>query len=123
MRPSFLAAILSVIIPIVPVSAQTTTIGTTDGDGATGASIVISTSMSLNVPLSVADRLGKLAEEQGYRADLYARSLKECEVLLESIATKCTITSINVSTQLNSNPGQPDYLYASSTITMDVVLK
>jgi len=31
--------------------------------------------------------------------------------------------SVSVSTQINSNPGQADYLYASANIAMQVELK
>ena len=87
------------------------------------AGIMFNTSISLNLPLTATDRAARQAEEDGYRRDLYARSVGECQVLLDSIAKSCTITSISVSTQTNSNPGQPDYLYASSNIAMQVELK
>lgn len=83
----------------------------------------LNTSISLNLPLTARDAAGRRAEEDAYRMDLYARSVKECALLLESIAKTCVITSINVSTQVNSNPGQPDYLYVSSNISMQVELK
>lgn len=89
---------------------------------ATGG-VMFNTSISLNVPLVAPDAAGKLAEEEEHRRALYARSVRECQILLDSIASACTITAINVSVQTNSSPGQPDYLYASSAITMDVTLK
>jgi hypothetical protein len=85
--------------------------------------IAFNSSISLNLPLIALDRAGKQAEEDGIRRDLYARSVQECDLLLESIAKSCAITSVNISTQVNSNPGQPDYLYVSSNITMQVELK
>jgi hypothetical protein len=123
MRLSPSALVFTLLLPVVPVSAETTTLEPLASGPAIGPGIAISTSISLNLPLTATDRVGKIAEEEGYRRDLYARSVKECEVLLERIAASCTITSVNVSTQLNSSPGQPDYLYASSTITMEIVLK
>lgn len=90
---------------------------------ASSGGVTISTSISLNLPLMAPDRAGKLAEEELRRRDLYARSVGECAVLLESVAKSCTITGISVSSQTNSNPGQPDYLYASASITMQVELK
>lgn len=84
---------------------------------------MFNSSISLNLPLTATDRAGKQAEEDGHRRDLYARSVKECAILLESIASACTITSVNILTQVNSNPGQPDYLYVSSNISMQVELK
>lgn len=95
----------------------------TTGEPAVPAGIMFNTSISLNLPLMAADQVGKLAEEEARRKELYARSVRECEILLESIAASCTITGINVSTQTNISPGQPDYLYASSNIAMQVDLK
>ena len=90
---------------------------------AASGGVSFSTSISLNLPLMAPDQAGKLAEEELRRRDLYARAVGECAVLLESVAKSCTITSINVSSQTNSNPGQPDYLYASASISMQVELK
>ncbi|MGL4235528.1 hypothetical protein [Tabrizicola sp.] len=87
------------------------------------AGIMFNTSISINAPLTATDRAGKAAEEEAYRKDLYQRSVGECVTLMDTIATKCEVTSVNVSTQINSNPGQPDYLYATSNITMQVELK
>jgi hypothetical protein len=95
----------------------------TTADPGMSAGIMFNSSISLNLPLTAADRAGKQAEEDGYRRDLYARSVQECALLLESIARTCTITSVSISTQVNSNPGQPDYLYVSSNIGMQVELK
>ncbi len=86
------------------------------------AGVMITTSISLNLPLTAADQAGKLAEEETRRKELYARSVRECDILMETVAKSCTITGINVSTQTNSSPGQPDYLYASSNISMQVEL-
>jgi len=91
--------------------------------GGAGAGIMFNTSISLNLPLVGSDRAARQAEEDAHRRDLYARSVDECRVLLDSIAKSCVITGISVSTQTNSNPGQPDYLYVSSNIAMQVELK
>jgi hypothetical protein len=87
------------------------------------AGVAFNTSISVNLPLTATDGAAKLAEEEGHRKDLYARSVRECAILLESIAKTCAITGVSVSSQLNSNPGQPDYLYVSANITMQVELK
>jgi hypothetical protein len=125
MRATLSALLLICAMPVLPAIAQDQTTGTSAATEMVpgGGNVILSTSISLNLPLISADRDSKAAEEENYRRDLYTRSVKECEVLLESIAQSCIVTSVNVSTQLNSSPGQPDYLYASSTITMDVVLK
>ena len=96
---------------------------TTMGGPTTATGIMINSAIGLNLPLAGADRAARQAEEDGYRRDLYARSVGECQLLLDSIAKTCVITSVNVSTQINSNPGQPDYLYVSSSITMQIDLK
>jgi hypothetical protein len=85
--------------------------------------IMFNTSISINSPLMAADATAKAAEEDAYRKSLYARSVSECATLLEAIAKTCTITAVNVSTQINTNPGQPDYLYATANISMQVELK
>lgn len=90
---------------------------------ATSGGVIFNTSISLNLPLMGPDMAGKLAEEGLRRKELYARSVRECAILLESVAKSCTITGINASSQTTSSPGQPDYLYASSSIAMQVALK
>lgn len=81
------------------------------------------TSISLNLPLTATDSAGRLAEEDSHRKAIYARSVRECDLLLDSVARTCVITGVSVSTQITSNPGQPDYLYVSSNISMQVELK
>lgn len=90
---------------------------------APGGGFLFNTTLSLNRPLTTVDPIARAAEELDYRRDLYQRSVGECALLLETVAAQCEITGVNVSTQINSNPGQPDYLYASSTINMQVELK
>lgn len=87
------------------------------------AGVDISTSFSYNVPLLGLDAAAKRAEEDRYRQDLTERSAKECAMLLATVAASCAITSMNVSVQVNANPGQPDYLYASATVTMRAEMK
>ncbi len=122
MRPTALKA-LALGLALLPGLAQAEDLATdgTMSDGASG--IAINTSISLNLPMMGADRAAKQAEEDATRRDLYARSVKECGLLLDSVAKTCAITAISISTQINSNPGQPDYLYVSSNITMQVDLK
>jgi hypothetical protein len=43
--------------------------------------------------------------------------------LLESVPEGCSITGISVSSRTNSAPGQPDCLYGSALITMQVERK
>lgn len=85
--------------------------------------VMFNTSFSINAPMTATDAAGKIAEEDAYRSSLYARSSAECDLLLTTIAATCVVTSVNVSTQVSASPGQPDYLYASSNVTMTVELK
>jgi hypothetical protein len=94
-----------------------------DAATATGPKVMLTTSISINLPLTAPDSAARQAEEDKTRQDLYRRSVRECDLLLDSIAATCVITSVSMSSQVNSTPGQADYLYASSTITLDVVLK
>ena len=114
---------LTLTLALGPGLAAAEGVATTTGPDGAAPGILFNTSINLNLPLVAADRAGKQAEEDAYRRDLYTRSVGECQVLLDSIAKSCTITSISVSTQTNSNPGQPDYLYVSSNISMQVELK
>jgi hypothetical protein len=95
----------------------------TDGSAGPAQGFMFSTSISLNLPLTAPDNAARAQEEEQHRRDLYQRAVGECALLLDTVAKACEITSINVSTQINSNPGQPDYLYASANITMQVELK
>ena len=85
--------------------------------------VAFNTSISINAPLTGLDPAAKAAEEDAYRKSLYTRSVGECAVLTETVAKSCVVTGVNVSTQINSNPGQPDYLYATANILMQVELK
>ncbi len=95
----------------------------TPGQAVAASGIMVNSSISLNLPLLAADRAARQEEEESHRRDLYTRALRECAVLLDSIARACTITAVSVSTQVNSNPGQADYLYATANIGMQVELK
>lgn len=103
----------------LPVAAQETT----DDMGNMMSGIYFSTSISVNAPLTALDAAAKEAEEDSYRQRLYVRAVKECEGLLATIAKSCMITNVSVSTQVNANPGQPDYLYGTANISMTVELK
>ena len=112
------ALLLSVLA--VPALAQEQTDEFMGGDM---SGVVFNTSFSINAPMTAVDAAGKIAEEDAYRASLYVRSSDECELVLATIAATCEVTSVNVSTQVSASPGQPDYLYASANVTMQVELK
>lgn len=119
MRSHVPVLLLALTLAVAPANAQETAAAA----GGSSAGILFNTSISLNLPLLAADRAGRQAEEEAHRKELYARSVRECAILLDSIASACTITGINLSSQTNSTPGQADYLYVSSSISMQVELK
>jgi hypothetical protein len=89
----------------------------------TPAGIPVSSSISINAPLIATDAAGKIAEEDTHRKSLFSRAEGECEMLLKTIAKTCSVTGVIVSTQVNSNPGQSAYIYATATISMQVEFK
>ena len=117
------APLLTLGLALAPALVQAEDVATTASMSGVPTGIMFSTSISLNLPLTAPDSVGKQAEEDSRRRDLYARSVKECALLLDTIAKSCAITSVNVSTQINGSPGQPDYLYLSANIAMQVELK
>lgn len=118
------ALVLFVVLSLPAAALAEDVASMTDGATAAGGQgFMFTTSISINLPLTASDPIARAAEEMGYRRDLYQRSVGECALLMETVAVSCEVTGINVSTQINSNPGQPDYLYASSTINMQVDLK
>jgi len=115
------------VIPALALTVMTLPAMAQDGTGEVFfdemGGVMFNTSFSINAPMTATDLAGKTAEEDAYRASLYARSSAECELILATIAATCVVTSVNVSTQISATPGQPDYLYASSNVTMTVELK
>lgn len=85
--------------------------------------VMVNTTISINAPMSAADPAGRQAEEDAHRKVLYTRSAGECAMLIDTVARSCTVVAVNVSTQVNTAPGQPDYLYATVSISMQVELK
>ncbi|WP_309664600.1 hypothetical protein [Tabrizicola sp.] len=88
-----------------------------------GGPVIISVSYSINAPVASESPEALDQADKDYRRALYARAAKECDDLLATIAAECRITDINVSTQVNSFPGQPTTLYVSSTVNTEVTLK
>lgn len=62
-------------------------------------------------------------QEKNLKRAMYERAGRECADIMASVATSCSITGINVSTQVNRNYGQPPTIYVSSSVTMQVTLK
>jgi hypothetical protein len=85
--------------------------------------ISVSSSYSVNAPVTGAGQAAMDAEEREYRRAMYSRATTECEDLLATIAANCALTSISVSSQVNAYPGQPPTLYVSVSVTAQVELK
>jgi hypothetical protein len=119
--PPVIASLLVLALPL-QVSAQETAAATETMAGVPSG-ILVTTSISLNQPLAAIGPEAKQAEEDAYRRSLYQRSTQECAILLETIAERCELTSMNISTQISSSPGQSDFLYATANITLQVDLK
>ncbi len=62
-------------------------------------------------------------QEKNLKRAMYERAARECADIMASVAISCSITGINVSTQINRNYGQPPTIYVNSSVTMQVTLK
>ena len=72
----------------------------------------------------VADNDAEISrQEKDLKRAMYERAARECADMLASVAIACSITGINVSTQINRSYGQPTNIYVNSSVTMQVKLK
>jgi hypothetical protein len=88
-----------------------------------GGPVLVSVNYSINVPLASTEPEAAAAADSSYRRALLLRAESECAELLASIATDCARTSITISTQVNSYPGQPPALYVNSSETLQITLR
>ncbi|MEQ1932017.1 MAG: hypothetical protein ABL957_16005 [Parvularculaceae bacterium] len=88
-----------------------------------GEPVNASVSYTINLPLSEGAMLVDAANNRAYKRSLYQKAAGECEDFLATIAKRCQITSINVSTNENRNAGQPATLYVSVNVSMQFVPK
>jgi hypothetical protein len=91
--------------------------------GMPGGPVMVSVNYSINVPLASAEPKAAAEADASYRRELLLRAESECVELLASIATDCVMTGINISTQVNSYPGQPPTLYVNSSVTLQITLR
>lgn len=84
------------------------------------AATAFSVTYSLNVALNSTDPEAIATQDRADRRALYARAVDECEDVLATIASACSITGISLSTQVNAYPGQPPTLYVSASVSMQV---
>jgi len=90
---------------------------------ASGQAIQANASFSAQI-VTTADNDAEITEqEKKLKRAMYERSARECTDILASIATSCSITGINVSTQVNRTYGQPPTIYVNASVTMQVTLK
>ena len=106
---SLAALALSMLVPLAAAHA--------------GQTIQASASYSMTVMVAADDDAAMAGQEQKIKRSLYERAARECGDLLATIALSCSITNINVSTQINRNYGQPPQIYANANVAMQVTLK
>ncbi len=88
-----------------------------------GQTIQANANYSMTVMVTTDDDAAMTGQEQKIKRSLYERAAVECRDLLATIALTCTITNINVSTQITRNYGQPPQIYANASVAMQVTLK
>lgn len=88
-----------------------------------GGPVSVSISYAVNETLTTLDPGAVATLDATHRTAMLQRADGECAALLATIATDCAVTAINISTQVNSYPGQPPTLYVSSNVNLQVTLK
>jgi hypothetical protein len=112
-------AVLALAAPL-PAIAQETALSL---PAQPGGPVSVSVSYAVNETLNSVDPEAVAALDAAHRAAMMKRADGECAALLATIATDCAVIAINISTQVNSYPGQPPALYVSSTVNLQVTLK
>jgi hypothetical protein len=90
---------------------------------AAGQSIWVNTSYSAQEPVSGESDAKIGDQEKTLKRSMYERAARECDDLKATIALSCQVTNINVSTQINRNPGTPTQIYVSANVQMQVTTK
>lgn len=90
---------------------------------AAGAPIWVNNSYSMQIPADTETDARITDQEKSLKRSMYERAARECEDLKATIALSCQVTNINVSTQINRNPGAPSQLYVTANVQMQVTLK
>jgi hypothetical protein len=120
-RPALARAALALALAVpLPALAQDTALTI---PAQPGGPVSVSVSYAINETLSALDPDAVAALDAAHRAVMLKRADGECAALLATIATDCAVTAINISTQVNSYPGQPPGLYISSTVNLQITLK
>jgi hypothetical protein len=87
--------------------------------------------VQISMNLNLARRAGELgandlkptAQSEVMRKALYESAARECASLLETIASSCQLTNLNVSTNEQAYPNQPPMVNVSMNATYSIALK
>lgn len=85
--------------------------------------VQVSASFNVQSAITGTTEADVTAQEQRLKRAMYARGARECADLVATIALSCSISGINVSTQINQTYGQPPTIYVNSNVNMQVTLK
>jgi hypothetical protein len=88
-----------------------------------GGPVTVNVSYAINETIQSMEPEAIAAMDQAHRRTLMLRAKAECADFLATIAGDCAVTSINISTQVNSYPGQPPTLYVTSNVTLQITLR
>jgi hypothetical protein len=88
-----------------------------------GGPVSVNISYAVNENLVTTEPTALAARDTAHREAMLKRANAECATLLATIATDCVVSAINISTQVNSYPGQPPTLYVNSNVGLQVTLK
>jgi hypothetical protein len=90
---------------------------------AAGQTIQASASFNAQVVITEDNDANISQQEKTLKRAMYERAARECDDLRATIALTCTISGVNVSTQINRSYGQPPTIYVNSNVSMQITLK
>jgi hypothetical protein len=93
------------------------------GTAMPGGPVAVNVSYAINETILSTAPEALAALDAAHRKTLMLRAEGECAGFLATIATDCAVTGINISTQVNSYPGQPPTLYVNSNVTLQITLR
>lgn len=88
-----------------------------------GGPVAVNVSYAINETVLSTAPEALAAIDAAHRKTMMLRAEGECAQFLASIATDCAVSGINISTQVNSYPGQPPTLYVNSNVTLQITLR
>jgi hypothetical protein len=93
------------------------------GTAMPGGPVAVNVSYAINETILSTAPEALAALDAAHRKTLMLRAEGECAAFLATIATDCAVSGINISTQVNSYPGQPPALYVNSNVTLQITLR